>query len=205
MWYGPLKKFGHYVTRFNRQASEMGTLPEIKTRRLKIVPFAERHLTEVYVAWLNNKDLMNFSEQRHRDHTIESCRAYMSSFEGTPHYFWAILETESRLGHIGNINAYLDLLNGLADVGILIGEPAARGKGLGLEAWKAVCDGLFTHTATRKITAGTMVANIPMLRIMERSGMVPDGRRAGHYRHGSEDNDLAHAALFREQWVSPMS
>jgi [ribosomal protein S5]-alanine N-acetyltransferase len=43
----------------------------IKTKRLLIVPFSEKHLQEKYVGWLNDKELMRYSEQRHKKHDFE--------------------------------------------------------------------------------------------------------------------------------------
>lgn len=171
----------------------------LETARLRIVPFSEAHLTPRYVAWLNDREVVRYSEQRHRHHTIESCRDYWLSFVGTPHHFWAIVVRGDQLDHIGNINAYVDEKNRLADVGILIGEKAAWGKGYGLEAWKAVCGYLLSEKRMRKVTAGTMAANNGMLRIMERSGMIPDGRRLRHYLFEGEETDIVHMALFDEK------
>ena len=170
----------------------------ILTPRLRIVPFAEQHLTERYVGWLNDPEVVRFSEQRFVRHTLASCRAYWSSFEGSHNCFWAIElaggDTSER--HIGNINAYVDRNNGLADVGILIGDRRIWGKGCGAEAWRAVCNWLFTHLNMRKITAGTLSCNLGMLAIMDRTGMVDDGKRVRHYLFEGEEVDMVYRAMF---------
>lgn len=170
----------------------------IRTARLVITPFSERHLTARYVAWLNDRDLMRYSEQRHKTHTLESCRAYWHSFTDTPNYFWAMEETANDLGHIGNMNAYVNQINGLADLGILIGSPQAQGKGYGQEAWAGVCDFLFQEVGVRKITAGVLALNHPMLMLARKVGMVEDGVRRRHYRCDGMEVDVIHLALFRE-------
>ena len=171
---------------------------EIRTERLLITPFGEGHLTDRYMGWLNDKELMCYSEQRHRQHTLDSCREYLRSFNDTPHYFWAIEEQRHGWGHIGNINAYVDRNNMGADIGILIGEPKAQKKGYGLEAWKRVCRFLLTDYGMRKISAGTMTANLPMIHLMERAGMIPDGIRKRHYLLEGHEVDIVHMALFRK-------
>jgi RimJ/RimL family protein N-acetyltransferase len=170
----------------------------IRTTRLMITPFAERHLTATYVAWLNDPVLMRYSEQRHKTHTIASCRAYWRSFADTPHYFWAMEETANGLGHIGNMNAYVDHHNGLADLGILIGSPHAKGKGYGQEAWAGVCAFLFQEIGLRKINAGVLAVNRPMLTLANNVGMVEDGVRRRHYCCDGKEVDVIHLALFRE-------
>lgn len=173
-------------------------MEEISTGRLRIVPFSERHLTAEYVSWLNDKEHMRYSEQRHRTHTIDTCRAYLESFRDTPHHFWAIETTAEPVLHIGNLNAYVDERNLVADVGILIGHPTARGRGYGLEAWSAALDYLLHERGMRKVTAGAMATNAAMLAIMRRSGMVEDGvRRRQLLREGAEI-DVVHMARFAE-------
>lgn len=179
----------------------MATSPVIPTPRLRLEPFAQRHLTARYVAWLNHPETTRFSEQRHRTHTLESCRAYWQSFENSPHYFWALVAMDDAFGHIGNMNAYLDPANGVADIGILVGEASARGHGLATEAWLGVCDWLLRGAGVRKVTAGTLVTNAPMLAIMRRAGMAEDGVRRRQYVYSGEEVDMEHGALFREEWL----
>lgn len=172
----------------------------IETPRLRIVPFAEEHLTERYVGWLRDPEVVRYSSQRFGTHTLESCRAYMESFAGTPNHFWAIVARDPALGHIGNVNAYVSVPDQVADVGILVGERGAWGKGYGGEAWIAVCDHLLRAGGMRKVTAGTLEVNLPMLAVMERAGMVPDGRRARQSLFEGREVDVVHAALFADAW-----
>jgi ribosomal-protein-alanine N-acetyltransferase len=180
----------------------MAVSREIRTRRLIIAPFHERHLTERYVEWLNDRELLRYSEQRHRRHSLESCRAYWQSFLEGPNYLWAIEDNEDGLGHIGNCNAYLDTMNLVADLGILIGEKAARNRGYGLEAWGAVCDFLLKEVGVRKVSAGTLSVNAPMLKLMQRAGMIADGVRKRHHLYKGQEIDIIHMALFRKQLES---
>jgi len=179
----------------------MSESTDIVTPRLRIVPFTEQFLTPTYVGWLNDIDVVRFSSQRHSVHTLESCGCYWQSYAGTPHYFWAIVERERWLGHIGNMNAYVDLHDQVADLGILIGNKNAWRHGYAREAWTAVCRYLFAHTSIRKITAGACATNAPMLAVMRATGMVEDGRRVRHTLVGGEEIDIVHAAVFRDSEI----
>jgi len=144
--------------------------PEIVAPNLLIVPFAETDLCPAYVEWLNDRELMRYSEQRLKRHTLESCRAYLRSFQGTPHHFWAL--RHATLGLVGTMTAYLDPVRGdSADLGILVGHPQARGRGLGREAWGAVMETLLGPLGLGSVTAGTLEINTPMRRVMEGTGM----------------------------------
>lgn len=170
----------------------------IETERLLIVPFSEEHLAPGYVSWLNDPEIVRYSDQRHRKHTRESCYEYWRSFSGTPNFFWALVARGVRLGHIGNMTAFVDLVHSVADVGILIGKRAVWGRGYGTEAWIAVCNYLLREAGMRKVTAGTLSVNTAMLKVMRRSGMVDDGRRVRQCLFEGREVDIIHAALFRE-------
>lgn len=173
----------------------------ISAPRLVLEPFGEKHLTDKYVGWLNDPETVRFSDQRHRRHTLESCRQYWLSFRGSPDFFWALVARDPALGHIGNLTAHVDVIHGTADLGILVGARSSWGTGLGSEAWIAACDHLFREGGIRKITAGTLTVNGGMLGIMRKAGMVEDGRRLRHCLLDGAEMDLVHAALFRDDWL----
>jgi [ribosomal protein S5]-alanine N-acetyltransferase len=175
----------------------MATAPLLDTPRLRLEPFGLVHLTARYVSWLNDPDVVRFSEQRHHRHSLESCRAYVASVAESTGYLWAIVAKDTTLGHIGNISAVLDPANALADVAILLGERMVWGRGFGGEAWTAVCRFLL-DSGVRKVAAGTLALNHGMLRIMTRAGMHEDGRRVRHYLVNGVATDLVHMALFSD-------
>lgn len=168
----------------------------LTTPRLQLVPFSEEYCTSRYVSWLEDPLVTRYSEQRHRTHTLESCRRYYHSFMGTPNYFWAIVRPDKEPHHIGNANAYIDPYNQIGDIGILIGERSIWGQGYGFEAWKTLCQYLLHGLKVRKVTAGTIAPNLPMLAIMKKAGMVKDGRRLRHYLWEGREVDTIHMALF---------
>lgn len=168
----------------------------ITTNRLLLEPFSEKYLTDEYVSWLNDETVVKYSELRHRKHTLIACREYYKSFENSSNLFWAIVFKSEPNVHIGNMTAHIDLNNNIADLGILIGNQDYWGMGLGLEAWLGVCNSLLTANRIRKITAGTLENNQAMLRIMQRSGMQPDGLRIKHFVHNDKFVDVIHYCLF---------
>ncbi len=174
----------------------MLTAPRLETERLVLSPFQQRHLTAAYVSWLNDPEVVRYSEQRHRGHSLESCRTFIDGFRDGPDHLWAIEEKTARNRHIGNITTAVDEPNGVADIQILIGDRHSWGTGLGAEAWRAVMDYLFAE-GFRKITAGTMAENTGMLRIMEKCGMAEEGRKAGQFILDGRPVDLVMSAKFR--------
>ncbi len=157
----------------------MTVAPILETPRLRLEPFAEAHLTPRYVAWLNDPEVVRYSEQRHQTHTLESCRDFVATFADGPNGLWAIIETTQGLGHIGNISTEVDPAAGTGDIRILIGERDAWGLGLGAEAWIRVMAHLFQELGLKRVTAGTLEENHGMRRIMAKAGMTETHRAPG--------------------------
>ena len=77
------------------------------------------------------------SNQRFRSHDRASAADYLHSFEGSANMFLGIeAEDERRL--IGTMTVYRAVPHGTADIGILIGDAGAKGRGYGQEAWHIV-------------------------------------------------------------------
>lgn len=143
-----------------------------------IVEFTDKHLTQEYVDWLNNPELMKYSEQRHLSHSLSSCLDYINSFKGTDNILFAVVDNKTGK-HVGNINAHVDARNRVADIGILI---AYGGKGYGLSAWNQMMEVLFSSPLRiRKVTAGTMQENEGMLKIFKKSGMLFEYKKLRHF------------------------
>ena len=172
--------------------------PTLSGPTVRLVPFSPQHITSRYVGWLNDPEVVRFSELRHRRHTRQSCRCYLRSMRDGGHCFWAILASGPPCRHVGNIAAYVDGPNRLAEVSILIGERAVWGRGLGSVAWSLVVDWLLGGGGMRKVVAGTMTANKAMLRVMERSGMAIEARHSRHFLLDGEEMDVVSGARFKE-------
>lgn len=166
----------------------------IDTERLQIMPFSEQYLTKEYVNWLNDPEIVRYSDQRFKVHTRETCKHFYESFQNSPHHFWAIVSKE--YGYIGTMTAYIDTNHSVADVGILIGKKDCWGRGFGFEAWTAICHYLIRELKIRKITAGTLSVNKGMLSIMQRAGMIEDGKRIRQCLYENQEVDLVYVALF---------
>ncbi|MEQ9170480.1 MAG: GNAT family N-acetyltransferase [Rhodospirillales bacterium] len=181
-----------------------GTLPYVppvlETARLMLQPFPDDLLTDAYVGWLNDPEVVRYSEQRHITHTLESCRDFIASFAGTPNGLWAIRDKTRGLCHIGNISTEVDPRMGTGDIRILIGDRAAWGTGLGAQAWMAVMAHLFDDLGLAQVTAGTLAGNTGMLKVMEKSGMRETHRRPGPTPIDGRAMDVIYARRRAQDW-----
>lgn len=172
--------------------------PKLALQRCQVLKFSEELLTEKYVAWLNDVDVVRYSEQRHRQHTLKSCRAYFDSQLNSKGLYLAIIAKDLALGHIGNIGVTWDAPNGVADISILVGDKRTWGLGYGSEAWIGVVEFFKTVPNIRKITAGTMSANLGMLNLMLQSGMHIEGTRKAHLLFQGQPVDLIFSAYLKK-------
>lgn len=143
---------------------------------MRLVPFVASDIGPAYVGWLNDFEVVRYSNQRFRTHTIDTCQTYFASFEGSANLFVAIRDrADDRL--VGTMTAYRALHHGTVDIGIMIGDRACWGQGVGQEAWDLLLGWLLTRPEIRKATAGTLACNRGMVRLLERSAMTLEGVR----------------------------
>ena len=157
--------------------------------------FKKKYITKEYLKWLNNPKLMKYSEQRFHKHTLKSSIKYLKSFQGTENLFYAIFDYSKNL-HIGNINAYIDKKNKVADIGILIGVP---GKGYGFMAWEQMMEILFIKKNIRKITGGTMSINAPMIKIFKKNKMIFEYKKIKQFIMNGRYIDLVGYCAFNDK------
>ena len=163
--------------------------------KVRLQQFTESDITSTYVSWLNDPVTMRFSNQRFLRHDRQSSLLYLATFEGSPNFFYSVRD-KSTDNAIGTMTAYVWPQHGTADLGILIGERSAWGQGLGLDAWITLMHHLLQHLHIRKITAGTLACNTPMLSLAAKSGMTPDGQRNQQELVDGVPHDIRYFAKF---------
>jgi len=171
-------------------------LRELTGAQTILIPFAESDITEEYVGWLRDPEVVRFSNQRLRQHDPKTCLKYLRSFDGTENMFLAIRMRDGGKV-VGTITAYVSPPHGTADLGILLGDQAHWRQGLGLDAWMTLMVFLFEKRGIRKVTGGTLRCNVGMIKIMERAGMHLEAVRARQEIIEGEAEDILYFAKFR--------
>jgi RimJ/RimL family protein N-acetyltransferase len=164
-------------------------------RKVLVRPFCPADITLTYVGWLSDPAVVRYSNQRFRRHTIESCQQYLASFRDSDNHFLAICNPHS-MTMLGTLTVYRNVPHRTADIGIMVGDPASWGKGIGLDAFRTVAEALERSGEIRKITAGTLAINTGMIRIMEKSGMEKEATRSGHELVDGQPVDVVYYAKF---------
>ena len=159
------------------------------SKNLRITSFTNDDITAEYIGWLNDHEIMRFSNQRFLKHDLKSCTSYLRSFDGTANLFLSIRLKEGDLA-VGTMTAYRNMHHATADVGIMIGSAAGRGRSLGAEAWQSLIGWLLTDGGMRKVTAGTLACNHAMVRLAEKSEMALEGVRKAQELVDGQPHDI---------------
>lgn len=159
----------------------------ISEHGLVIRSFKRADICPDYLRWLNDPELMKYSNQRFRTHTVESCEAYLDSFINSANHFLAISDRQGKIK--GTMNIYVNTAHATADLGIMIGREFS-GHGLGKRSWNAIIAYLEKENQIRKITAGCASLNHSMIRLAESSGMILEGRRLQQEIHNGVAVDI---------------
>jgi [ribosomal protein S5]-alanine N-acetyltransferase len=175
----------------------MMALPDLTGSRVRITPFTAGDITERYLGWLNDPEVVRFSNQRFVAHTADSARAYLKSFDGTANAF-LLVRRLSDDQPIGTLTVYVNARHGTADVGVMIGEREVWGGGFGQDAWDQVLSWLLADGGIRKVTAGALACNRGMVRLMERSGMMLEGVRKDQEIVDGRPEDIVLYARFTQ-------
>ena len=174
-------------------------LPTLHGPRIALRAMQAADITDTHVGWLNDPEVVRHSNQRFVHHTPASSLRYLHSFEGSANLYAGVRLRAGEGGGdraIGTLTAYRSLHHGTADIGILMGDRATWGQGLGLEAFVLLADWLASQPGMRKLTCGTLACNHGMLKIAQRAGFVREAVRVGQELVEGQPTDIVCFARF---------
>jgi [ribosomal protein S5]-alanine N-acetyltransferase len=170
-------------------------IPTLHTKRLNLRPLTKA--TQRHVDWLRDPRVVQYSEQRHSSHTLNTVLRYIQSFQ-PPRAIWGISEVDADR-YIGNITAAVSKPNQTADMGIMIGDPGAWGFGFATEAWKEIAEWLLDKEGggLRKLEAGCMKVNTRMIRVFDKTGFNFEAERPAHFMIGGSPVGAVYYSRYR--------
>ena len=167
----------------------------LKGEKVFLRPFTASDINDTYIGWLNDPDVVRFSNQRFLKHDLKSCLRYLASFDETDNLFVGVHRLSDG-SPVGTMTAYVSSQHGTVDVGILIGDKSVWGMGYGQDAWNTLTKWLLDRDDIRKLTAGTLACNYGMIKLMERSGMHHEATRKEQEIVNGQAVDILYYAKF---------
>ena len=141
---------------------------------MRLVPLDRRHLTRTR-AWANDPELMRLMDRAR----VVSEAEHQAWFEalarhGDRAYFG--IETASEALHVGNVwLSAIDRRHRKAELRVVIGDAAARGRGIGAAAIDRMCRHAFDELNLHRVYAYVLAINPAGRRAFERAGFALEG------------------------------
>jgi len=154
----------------------------IEGERLILRPVQPEDVNENYRSWMNDPEVVRYTESRFQTHSLEQIREYVQSVQADPtSVFFAIIEKTTGK-HIGNLKiGHMQPVHRSADVGIIIGDKSCWGKGYATEALKLAAVYAKETLKLHKLWAGIYANNPGSVAAFLRAGFVEEGRFARHW------------------------
>ena len=96
--------------------------PLLEGAQVRLQLFDESHITDNYLAWLNDPVVVRYSSQRFIQHTFETSAKYLASFVDTENLLLAVYLKETGR-YVGTMSVYFSKAQQSADIGLMIGDP----------------------------------------------------------------------------------
>lgn len=152
--------------------------PRLYLRDLRTDDVGER-----YCAWMNDPEVMQFTESRFAPHTVHSLRAYVANATGRPDTVFLAIVIKDGERHIGNIKlGPIHPVHRRGDIGIIIGEKDCWGSGYATEAIQILARYAFGRLQLHKLTAGCYGGNGGSIRAFEKAGFTREAVRPSHFQ-----------------------
>lgn len=161
--------------------------------------FSEKDITDKYISWLNDEKTTRYSNQRFKNHSVESCQRYLESFAASNNIFLKINDLKT-MEMIGTMTAFISIFHKTANIGILVG-PKNWGKGYGKDAFSALTQYLLVELSIRKVTAGTLRCNESMISVIKCAGMTLEAILKDEELVNDEPQDMLYFSKFSTKFA----
>lgn len=145
--------------------------------KLYLRPLLKSDITERYLSWLNDAEVTRYIETGLFPVTEKDLEEfYKKILVSKTDIMFAIIDKKHDL-HIGNIKlGGINWVHRFADVGIIIGDKAYRGRGYGEEALRLLLGYAFNRLNLNKVILGAYATNLAALKSFKKVGFTIEGR-----------------------------
>ena len=128
--------------------------------KILLKPLQPRYATKKYLNWLQDSISRRYIAAAKKTKKISDLKNYIKKFSSGKKCIFLRILTKKTNSHIGNIKYDpIDLKRKTAVMGIFVGEPAWRGKGVAAEVIEATSRYLNTNLGIKKIFLGVAKEN----------------------------------------------
>jgi RimJ/RimL family protein N-acetyltransferase len=170
---------------------ELGSAFPWRTERVELFLLEPEFVTERYVSWLCDPEVNRYLESRFLKHDMVSTVAFVSKMREDPDVLMLGIRSLALGAHVGNIKlGPLDHNHGIGDIGLMIGERSAWGRGLATDAIVTMIRIASKQLRLRKLTAGCYASNVGSELAFRKAGFHVEARRKNHFLLEGRVEDL---------------
>lgn len=149
---------------------------KIYGKKVYLRPIQLSDVTDKYVHWLNDKEVIRGLENPVIPYTKDRLQQYILKMISTPdNYMFAIIDVRSN-EHIGNVKLHnFNEHANHCEVGIMIGDKNFWNKGVGTEALSLVLWFAFDVLKVNKVWASVHQTNLASLNLFQKLGFIQEG------------------------------
>lgn len=134
--------------------------------------------TERYSGWFEDDAVSSYVVSAKSAHRVADLRAYIEARAGREDVLFFGIFTRDNMEHIGNIKYEpINVRGRYAVMGMLIGDPAWRGKGVAEEVITASAEWLRRNFGITEIILGVSRDNPSAIKAYEKAGFKPEKSR----------------------------
>lgn len=164
----------------------------METERTGLRPLSVADATDEYLGWLNDHEVTRGLETGVFPSTKESLLDFIQKTSGSrENIIFAIID-KTRNKHIGNIKlGNINWIHRHGELGILIGDKQAWGKGYGTDACKLLVDYAFSKLNLHKVWLAVFSNNPAAIRVYRKLDFHEEGRLREHvYTEGKFEDKI---------------
>ena len=140
----------------------------------------EKDISDEYLSWMNDKDIHQFTEQRHKKHSLKDIKKFiLEKNKSDNEFLYGIFLDKNK--HIGNIKlGPINFIHKYAVISYFIGIKNLHNKGLTSKAIKKIIT-IAKKKGIKKLKAGVYEMNVASVKVLKKNGFHKEGLLKNEY------------------------
>jgi|TARA_B110000093_G_C12837760_1_gene353932 ribosomal-protein-alanine N-acetyltransferase len=140
----------------------------------------EKDISDEYLSWMNDKDIHQFTEQRHKKHSHKDIKQFiLKKNKSNNEFLFGIFLNKDK--HVGNIKlGPINSIHKYAVISYFIGIKNLHNKGLAASAIKKII-AIARKKGIKKLKAGVYEMNIASIKVLKKNGFHKEGLLKSEY------------------------
>jgi len=161
----------------------------------------EESVSDEYVSWLADAEVTRHLESGRFPASKQEIIEFVRSHTGSDQHIFLGIYLKEGGEHVGNIKlGPISWLHRNAELGIMIGAAAARGKGVGTEAIRLLLGHAFDRLNLIRVALGVVQSNAGAIRCYEKVGFQTEGVFRSAVLTDGEPQDIVRMSILAEEF-----